>query len=206
MPPVIYKNFKNFCDKLFALFILIILSPIFLIVSILILNILGKPIIFKQVRPGYNNKLFTIYKFRTMGEIKNNAISPHDQSRISILGKILRKLSLDEIPQLINIVKGDMSFVGPRPLLTEYLDLYSKEQLIRHTVKPGISGWAQINGRNALLWPEKFKLDVWYVYNQSFFLDIKIIILTFLKIFQFSDINSSKDLTSEPFKGNKDAK
>lgn len=205
MLPIKYKNFKNFFDKLLALFLLITLSPIFLIVSIFILNFLGKPIIFKQVRPGYNNKLFTIYKFRTMSEIHYNAISPHDQSRISMIGKILRKLSLDEIPQLVNIVKGDMSFIGPRPLLTEYLDLYSKEQLIRHTVKPGISGWAQINGRNALSWPEKFKFDVWYVDNQSFLLDIKIIILTFLKIFQSSGINSSKDYTSVPFKGNEDA-
>lgn len=206
MSSVLYHKFKNFFDKLFAFFFLIILSPVFLIVSVLIILFLGKPIIFRQVRPGHNNKLFTIYKFRTMSKIQNNTISPHDQSRISLLGKILRKSSLDEIPQLINIINGDMSFVGPRPLLIEYLDLYSKEQLKRHNVKPGLSGWAQINGRNALLWPEKFKLDVWYVDNQSFLLDMKIIILTFLKIFQSSGINSSKDLTSKPFQGNEDAK
>jgi undecaprenyl phosphate N,N'-diacetylbacillosamine 1-phosphate transferase len=169
----------------------------------LILIKIGRPILFKQQRPGYKEKIFTLYKFRTM----SNNIDKHgsllsDSKRLSKFGKIIRSTSLDELPQLFNVLKGDMSFVGPRPLLVEYLPLYSSKQKTRHNVKPGITGWAQVNGRNAISWQEKFELDCWYVENKSFILDIKILLLTFLRIFKRVGINSKTSATMEKFKGN----
>lgn len=173
-------------------------------VSIFILIFLGKPIFFRQQRPGLNGKIFKIYKFRTMTNERdeNNMLLP-DEQRLKGLGKFIRSTSLDELPQLFNVLLGDMSFVGPRPLLIEYLSLYTLEQSRRHDVKPGITGWAQVNGRNAISWDEKFELDVWYVENQSFLLDLKILWLTFLKVVKRSDISSSTHSTMEKFKGSK---
>lgn len=174
------------------------------IISILILVFMGRPILFKQQRPGLHAKPFYVLKFRTMNDKcdeKGNLLP--DEDRVTLLGKILRKLSLDELPQLINVIKGDMSLVGPRPLLMEYLPLYSPEQARRHEVRPGITGWAQVNGRNAISWEKKFELDVWYVDNQSFWLDLKIILLTILRVLQTKDINSSPNqISTEKFRGN----
>lgn len=161
----------------------------------------GKPYFF-QTRPGKKNKLFKIIKFKTMNEKKDaigNLLPPAE--RITAIGKFIRSTSLDEIPQLLNVIKGDMSLVGPRPLRVEYLPHYSQFQARRHNVKPGITGWAQVNGRNTLDWDEKFKLDVWYVDNRSFFLDMKILVLTIYKVIKKDGINQSEQKTMEPFKG-----
>jgi undecaprenyl phosphate N,N'-diacetylbacillosamine 1-phosphate transferase len=193
---------KTIFDKVLALFLLIIFLPIITIISLLILLKMGKPIFFKQRRPGYLGKIFGIYKFRTMTnekDKKGNLLV--DEKRLLGIGKFIRSTSLDELPQLINVLKGEMSFVGPRPLLIEYLPLYNKEQKKRHNVKPGITGWAQVNGRNAISWEQKFKYDVWYVEKHSFYLDMKILWLTFLKVVKRSDISSSTSVTMEPFKG-----
>jgi undecaprenyl phosphate N,N'-diacetylbacillosamine 1-phosphate transferase len=165
---------------------------------------MGSPILFKQKRPGYRKKIFGIYKFRTMTNDKdtNGNLLPDEQRLIGI-GKFIRSTSLDELPQLFNVLKGEMSFVGPRPLLIEYLELYNNKQIKRHDVKPGITGWAQVNGRNAISWEQKFKYDIWYVENQSFSLDIKILWLTFLKVVRRSDISSDTSVTMEKFKGSK---
>jgi lipopolysaccharide/colanic/teichoic acid biosynthesis glycosyltransferase len=171
-------------------------------VSILILTKMGRPILFRQKRPGLNQKIFEIYKFRTMTNEKddNGNLLP-DEQRLLGLGKTIRSLSLDELPQIFNVLKGDMSFVGPRPLLVEYLPLYNEKQKRRHDVKPGITGWAQVNGRNAISWEQKFEYDVWYVDNQSFWLDMKIFWLTFLKVSKRSDISQDGQATMEVFKG-----
>lgn len=163
---------------------------------------MGSPIIFKQKRPGLNGRIFEIYKFRTMKNSTDKAgnLLPNHK-RITKLGKTLRKLSLDELPQLFNVLKGDISLVGPRPLLIEYLDLYTKKQARRHEVRPGITGWAQVNGRNAITWEEKFKYDVWYVDNQSIWLDLKILIMTALKVIKSDGVNKSEEVTMERFKG-----
>jgi sugar transferase EpsL len=192
---------KFFLDLVLSLLGLLILAPLFIIISLLLLSN-GRPIIFKQIRPGLNGVHFNFYKFRTMNEKKDEKGQMlSDQKRITNLGKILRKLSLDELPSLYNVLKGDMSLVGPRPLLVEYLPLYSNEHSRRHEVKPGITGWAQINGRNTISWHEKFELDLWYIQNQSFFLDIKILFLTISKVFLQEGINKSKDITMEKFNG-----
>lgn len=193
---------KNIFDKLLAFFLIILFSPIYLIVSLLIFFKMGNPIFFRQKRPGFKEEKFGIYKFRTMTNQKDKEgnLLP-DEERLVGLGKFIRSTSLDELPQLFNVLKGEMSFVGPRPLLVEYLDLYNEKQKKRHDVKPGITGWAQVNGRNAISWEEKFKYDIWYVENQSFCLDIKILWLTFLKVIKRSDISSSTSVTMEPFKG-----
>ena len=199
---MIYRYFKHFMDQLFALLLLLGLSPLFMGVLLLLsVQNKGRPF-FTQVRPGKNAQLFTIYKFKTMRDSRdeNGGLLP-DFERITPIGKIIRKLSLDELPQLINVLKGEMSFVGPRPLLPEYLPLYSKEQDKRHDVKPGITGWAQVNGRNALSWKEKFALDVYYVEHQSVFLDLKILIKTIGKVLFLRDVNAGKTLTMEPFNG-----
>jgi undecaprenyl phosphate N,N'-diacetylbacillosamine 1-phosphate transferase len=163
---------------------------------------MGKPLFFRQKRPGFKEKIFSIYKFRTMtNEVDENGNLLSDEKRLKGFGKFVRSTSLDELPQLFNVLLGDMSFVGPRPLLVEYLDLYTIKQKKRHNVKPGITGWAQVNGRNAISWEEKFELDVWYVENQSFWLDMKILWLTFLKVVKRSDINSDTSITMEKFKG-----
>ena len=164
---------------------------------------MGIPILFTQSRPGYKEKIFTIYKFRTMSnEVDENGKLLEDEKRLVGVGKFIRSTSLDELPQLFNVLKGEMSFVGPRPLLVEYLKLYNDEQAKRHDVKPGITGWAQINGRNAISWEKKFEYDVWYVENQSFMLDMKIIWITFLKVLHRNDISSDRSVSMEKFKGN----
>lgn len=193
---------KSLIDRILALFLIIIFLPLYLIVSLLILINIGRPILFKQLRPGYKEQIFVIYKFRTMSNAsdKNGKLLP-DEQRLKGIGKFIRSTSLDELPQLINILKGEMSFVGPRPLLSEYLSLYNDEQKRRHDVLPGITGWAQVNGRNAISWEEKFRYDVWYVEHQSFWLDMKILWLTFLKVLKRNDINSSTSATMEKFKG-----
>ena len=197
-----YSAIKHFLDCLFAITLLIGLSPLLVIITLLLwIQNSGSPF-FKQVRPGKNAKLFTIFKFKTMRDTRDveGKLLP-DFERITPLGKTIRKLSLDELPQLWNVVLGEMSFVGPRPLLPEYLPLYSEEQNKRHQVKPGITGWAQVNGRNTLSWQEKFKLDVYYRENQSFVLDLKILIKTVGKVILPKDTNAGEQLTMEPFNG-----
>ena len=195
---------KNLFDKILALFLIILFSPIYIVVSLLIFFKMGSPILFRQKRPGYKEKIFGIYKFRTMTNEKDvdGNLLPDDKRLVGI-GKFIRSTSLDELPQLFNVLKGEMSFVGPRPLLEEYLPLYNEKQKRRHDVKPGITGWAQVNGRNAISWEQKFDYDVWYVDNQSFWLDIKILWLTFLKVVKRSDISSSTSSTMEKFTGSK---
>lgn len=195
---------KSIFDKTLALFLIILFSPIYVVVSLLILLKMGTPILFRQKRPGYKEKIFGIYKFRTMTNEKDadGNLLPDDQRLVGI-GKFIRSTSLDELPQLFNVLRGEMSFVGPRPLLMEYLDLYNAKQKRRHDVKPGITGWAQVNGRNAISWEQKFEYDVWYVDNQSFWLDMKILWMTFLKVVKRSDISSSSSATMEKFTGSK---
>jgi undecaprenyl phosphate N,N'-diacetylbacillosamine 1-phosphate transferase len=165
---------------------------------------MASPILFKQQRPGLNEKIFGIYKFRTMTNEKDeDGELLSDEQRLLGVGKFIRSTSLDELPQLFNVLKGEMSFVGPRPLLIEYLDRYNDKQKRRHNVKPGITGWAAVNGRNAISWEQKFEYDVWYVDNQSFCLDIKILWMTFLKVVKRSDISSDSSATMEKFEGNK---
>ena len=195
---------KSLFDKTLALFLIILFSPIYIVISLLIFFKMGSPILFRQKRPGYKEKIFGIYKFRTMTNEKDEFgnLLPDDKRLVGI-GKFIRSTSLDELPQLFNVLKGEMSFVGPRPLLEEYLPLYNEKQKRRHDVKPGITGWAQVNGRNAISWEQKFDYDVWYVDNQSFWLDIKILWLTFLKVVKRSDISSSTSSTMEKFTGSK---
>ncbi|EJR53257.1 hypothetical protein IIM_02621 [Bacillus cereus VD107] len=193
---------KRLFDIVVAVFALLITLPLTMIVCILVRIKFGAPIIFKQQRPGLKGESFYIYKFRTMtNETDENGTLLPEEKRCTSFGNALRKTSLDEIPQLINVLKGDISLVGPRPLLMEYLPLYTKEQAKRHDVKPGITGWAQINGRNTISWEEKFKLDIWYVENQSFRLDIKILLLTFWKVIKPNDVNHSDNITMERFAG-----
>lgn len=199
-----YKRFiKRPMDFLLSLIAIIVLSPVFLIVAFLVRIKLGSPILFMQQRPGLNEKIFTMYKFRTMTDHRdeNGNLLP-DEVRLTKFGKFLRSTSLDELPELFNILKGDMSIIGPRPLLIEYLPLYNEHQKRRHEVRPGLSGLAQINGRNAISWEEKFKLDVEYIDNISFLGDLKIILLTFKKVFIREGINSQTAATMEPFQGN----
>jgi sugar transferase EpsL len=180
-----------------------LLLPLFLVVVILVRTRVGVPVFFTQVRPGLHGRPFKIYKFRTMTDDRSRTskLLP-DSVRLTNLGRFLRETSLDELPELWNVMKGDMSLVGPRPLLVEYLPLYSSEQARRHEVKPGITGWAQVNGRNALSWEEKFRLDVWYVDNQSFLLDLKIIFLTAIKVLLRDGISAAGEATMHRFTGN----
>lgn len=188
--------------RLLALFMLFLLIPVFSVVSLLNLIFLGLPIFFTQERVGKNNKSFLLFKFRTMYLNDNKDVdTKKDNQRLNSYGKFLRSTSLDELPSLINIIKGEMTFIGPRPLLTEYLELYSQEQLKRHNVLPGITGWAQINGRNSISWKEKFTKDVWYVNNKSLYLDLKIILITFKKVILRLDINKNNQITIEKFNG-----
>jgi sugar transferase EpsL len=193
---------KRLFDLVFSFLALIILSPVILVTAILVRVFLGKPILFKQERPGYKGRPFHIYKFRSMldGFSKDGAPLP-DAERLTGFGRLLRSLSLDEFPELFNILRGEMSFVGPRPLLMQYLPLYSPEQARRHDVVPGLTGWAQVNGRNAVDWPTRFKLDVWYVDNWSFWLDIKIILMTVWKAISRDGVNQEGQATVEYFKG-----
>ncbi len=199
-----YINFfKSAFDFILAMITLIIISPFFilLIVSIKIANG-DSGVFFLQQRTGKNNKLFKIIKFKTMRDERdsNGKLLP-DNLRFTTFGKLIRSFSIDELPQLLNILKGDMSFIGPRPLLEKYLPLYSEEQSKRHLLKPGITGWAQVNGRNNISWTKKFELDVWYIANISFVLDIKIIFLTLIKVLNRSDITSENPQTFYPFNG-----
>jgi sugar transferase EpsL len=195
---------KNIGDFIISLLGIILLSPLLVILGLIILFAFGSPVFFIQSRPGFWGKPFKFFKFRTMTNTKNGEgdLLP-DKNRLTPLGSFLRKTSLDELPSLWNVLKGNMSLVGPRPLLMEYLPLYSKEQMRRHEVKPGITGWAQINGRNAISWEEKFELDVWYVDNQSFWLDIKIILLTIFKVLKQEGISQNNHVTMEKFTGSK---
>jgi len=202
-----YRNYgKRIMDFVLALIAIIVLSPVLLIVAILVRLKLGNPVAFKQERPGLNEKIFTMYKFRTMTDErdKNGELLP-DSVRLTKFGKFLRSTSLDELPELWNIVRGDMGIIGPRPLLVQYLPLYNKHQKRRHEVRPGLSGWAQVNGRNAISWEEKFDLDVEYVDSVSFVGDWKIIFSTLKKVFVREGINSDNAATMEPFKGSVEA-
>ncbi|MED3573041.1 sugar transferase [Cytobacillus praedii] len=181
---------KRLMDFMIALIGLIILFPFMLLITILVKWKLGSPIFYKQQRPGLNGVPFFLYKFRSMSNEKDSTgrLLP-DHIRLTPFGSFLRQYSLDELPQLINVIKGDLSLVGPRPLLMEYLPLYSEEQARRHLVRPGITGWAQVNGRNSITWEEKFALDVWYVNNQSLFLDIKILLLTIIRVLRSDNVH-----------------
>ena len=199
-----YTNIlKRILDFLIAIIGLIFIFPLFILVIVcLFIANQGNPFFF-QLRPGINGKIFTIIKFKTMNNKKDaagNLLS--DAERLTKIGALVRKTSLDEIPQLINVIKGEMSLVGPRPLLLEYLPLYNEMQKKRHKVKPGITGWAQVNGRNAISWQQKFDYDVWYVYNVSFILDCKIVYLTIKKVFRREGITADNSVSAEAFKGN----
>ncbi|WP_325178136.1 sugar transferase [Macrococcoides caseolyticum] len=193
---------KRTFDISVATFGLIAVSPIIIGTAIVVKNKIGSPILFKQQRPGLHGQPFEVYKFRTMtNETDSEGNLLPDDQRLTDVGKFLRKYSLDELPQLINVIKGDISLVGPRPLLMEYNDLYNEHQRRRLDVKPGITGWAQVNGRNAISWEDKFDLDVWYVDHQSFILDLYILYLTFIKVFKSEGINQDGQATVEKFKG-----
>ena len=199
-----YRSFiKPGFDFCFAFLILCITLPLLFILGFLLfLQNSGTPF-FSQVRPGLKEKPFTIYKLKTMQDTRDDqGVLLSDNQRITPLGKIIRKLSLDELPQFWNVLKGDMSFVGPRPLLPEYLPLYNKKQKNRHNLKPGITGWAQVNGRNTISWQQKFEYDLWYIENQSFILDLKILLFTVGKIFKTQEVNASGLNTMERFNGN----
>ncbi|MEH7392750.1 sugar transferase [Bacillus sp. JJ1503] len=192
---------KKMIDLIGSFLLILILSPLMVSISIMIFINMGSPILFKQVRPGLKGNPFNIYKFRTMKEKfdENGKMLPGDL-RLTKTGIVLRKYSLDELPQLFNVIKGDISLVGPRPLLMEYLPLYTKEQARRHDVKPGITGWAQVNGRNTINWDEKFKLDIWYVDNQSIFLDLKIMVTTIIKVIKREGVSAEDHYSMERFK------
>ncbi|MEI6291027.1 MAG: sugar transferase [Chloroflexota bacterium] len=193
---------KRIFDVVIACCLLIILSPILLILYILVLFFHGKPALFKQKRPGFKGKPFNILKFRTMTNARSSdGKMLSDEQRLTKFGSFLRKTSLDELPELFNIMKGEMSLVGPRPLLMQYLTRYTKEQSRRHDVMPGITGWAQVNGRNAISWEDKFQLDTWYVDHWNIFLDIKILFLTFWKVIKREGINQAGQATAEEFMG-----
>ncbi len=193
---------KRLFDIIAAIVGLILLSPLLLILAIIVRLKIGSPVLFLQTRPGFNGNLFTIYKFRTMSNASDSQgkILP-DSDRLSSFGKFLRSTSLDELPEFFNVLKGDMSFVGPRPLMTKYLDRYTPQQARRHEVKPGITGWAQINGRNAVSWEDKFKLDLWYVDNWSIIVDLKIILKTFGYVFKREGISQKGRVTADEFMG-----
>lgn len=193
---------KRTFDLLVAVSAILALSPLLVGIGLLVWFFLGRPVIFCQMRPGLNGQPFKIYKFRTLTEDRDShgCLLP-DAERLTGFGKFLRGSSLDELPELVNIIKGDMSLVGPRPLLMEYLDRYTPEQARRHEIHPGITGWAQINGRNAIHWEEKFRLDVWYVDNGSLWLDMKILWLTFVKVFKREGINQEGQATVGKFMG-----
>lgn len=195
--------FKRPMDFILSLLAIIILSPVFILTGILVRTKLGSPILFKQNRPGLGEKIFTMYKFRTMTDQKDETgeLLP-DHIRLTKFGKMLRATSLDELPELFNILKGDMSIIGPRPLLVQYLPLYNAHQQRRHEVRPGLSGYAQVNGRNSISWEEKFDLDVHYVDNVTFVNDVKIIMLTIKKVFTRDGISSESSVTMEAFEGN----
>ncbi|WP_338326568.1 sugar transferase [Vibrio diabolicus] len=195
------KRLFDFCASLIAI---ILLSPIIALVAWKIRKNLGSPVLFRQTRPGLNGKPFEMVKFRTMKDAVDQQGTPlPDSERMTPFGDKLRSSSLDELPELWNVLKGEMSLVGPRPLLMQYLPLYSKEQSRRHDVRPGVTGWAQVNGRNAITWDEKFKLDVWYIDNRTFWLDVKILLLTIKKVVIKEGISAQGEVTMPPFEGKK---
>jgi lipopolysaccharide/colanic/teichoic acid biosynthesis glycosyltransferase len=199
-----YQRFvKPLCDKVLALVLLLCLSPIILATMLLLLVANRGSVFFTQERPGLHARLFKVIKFKTMNDRRNaqGELLP-DKDRLTTIGRLVRSTSIDELPQIINVLKGDMSFIGPRPLLVKYLPLYSEEQRRRHNVRPGISGWAQVNGRNAISWTKKFELDVWYVDHISFALDLKIFFLTIKKILIRDGISQEGNATMESFTGN----
>lgn len=196
------KKMKRVLDILGAALGLLLLSPLLIVVAVLIHYNMGSPVLYRQTRPGLLGKPFTMIKFRTMQEAFDSGGDPlPDSVRLTRLGAFLRASSLDELPELWNVIKGDMSLIGPRPLLMEYLPLYSADQARRHDVRPGLTGWAQINGRNSIAWEDKFALDVWYVENRSFLLDFKILFLTIFKIIRRSDISAHNEATMPKFTG-----
>ena len=198
-----YKSFlKRLIDIVVSVVFILCFWWLYIVLAVLIRIKLGRPVLFKQERPGLNGKIFTMYKFRSMtdGRDKNGKLLS-DNERLTSFGRVLRATSLDEIPEFVNVLKGDMSLVGPRPLLVEYLPRYNEFQARRHEVKPGITGWAQINGRNAISWEDKFKYDVEYVINQSFLMDLKILFLTVKKVVVRENINQGQDVTMEVFRG-----
>ncbi len=194
---------KRSLDVIVAFLVISIGAPLFLLLSLVVFLSLGRPVFFKQRRPGYKGNPITVYKFRTMHEMEDDGLlGIGDAERMTRLGRFLRSTSLDELPQLLNVLKGEMSLVGPRPLLMDYLPLYNERQMHRHDVLPGITGWAQVNGRNNLSWQEKFEFDIWYVENRSFWLDIKILWLTVVKVFKREGVSSQGHATSVRFEGN----
>lgn len=200
-----YRNaFKRLIDIFISFVVVLIFSPILLIVFIILyFSNKGNPF-FYQMRPGINGRIFKLLKFKTMNDkVDDRGKLLPDNMRITRIGKVLRKTSLDELPQLFNVLKGDMSLIGPRPLLIRYLDLYNNFQARRHEVRPGITGWAQVNGRNAIEWEKKFELDVWYVDNLSFALDMRILVMTVIKVIKRDGVNSEAQVTMKPFTGNK---
>ena len=193
---------KRMFDLVLCILLIFFTAPLMVFIALLIYSIMGSPVIFKQQRPGYKGKPFILYKFRSMlGICNSEGVLLHDEDRLTFLGRFLRRFSLDELPQLFNVLKGELSFVGPRPLLMQYLERYTPEQARRHEVKPGITGWAQVNGRNAISWNEKFMLDVWYVDNRSFWLDLKILWLTVAKVLQAEGISGEGSATMSEFMG-----
>lgn len=193
---------KRLFDLLVSITLLLLFTPIIAIVAVLVRWKLGSSIIFKQQRPGLYGKPFYVYKFRTMSDARDSYgnVLP-DYRRLTLFGQFLRKYSLDELLQLVNVIKGDLSLVGPRPLLMDYLPLYTEEQAKRHLVRPGITGWAQVNGRNAISWEEKFRLDIWYVENHNILLDVKILFLTLFKVLKSEGIHQENHITMEKFTG-----
>lgn len=203
--PTFYEKYiKRLLDFTLSLLALIVLSPVLLITALLVRTKLGSPVIFCQERPGKDGRIFHLYKFRSMTDQRdeNGQLLP-DSVRLTAFGKKLRATSLDELPELINILRGDMSIVGPRPLLVKYLPLYNEEQRHRHDVRPGLTGWAQVNGRNSITWEEKFEYDVWYVRNISFVVDVKVVFLTVKKAFYQEGISAEDSATMEAFTGTK---
>jgi undecaprenyl phosphate N,N'-diacetylbacillosamine 1-phosphate transferase len=198
-----YKNYiKNTIDFILAILALVLLSPLFVFVCLLLFIANKGSVFFTQVRPGMDEKAFKLIKFKTMNDNKDeNGNLLSDAKRLTTVGKWVRKLSLDEMPQLLNVIMGDMSLIGPRPLLMEYLSLYNSTQMLRHTIKPGITGWAQINGRNTIDWEKKFEYDIWYVENCGAWLDIRILCLTVIKVLKIEGISSETSATMEKFTG-----
>ena len=201
----VYDTVKRGLDLVVAALLLVVLSPILAVVALLVWAKLGSPVIFRQKRPGKGGRIFTVYKFRTMRDAAPGASGVEavatDAERLTSFGRTLRSTSLDELPELANVLRGEMSFVGPRPLLPEYLDRYNSEQARRHEVRPGITGWAQVNGRNAVSWDERFKMDVWYVDHRSFALDARILFMTLRAVLSREGVSGPGVETMEPFQG-----
>jgi sugar transferase EpsL len=200
-PERLYERLKRTIDVSVAAVGLVVLSPLIAAVAVVVRRSLGRPVLFRQERPGLHGRPFTIFKFRTMQALGSGEARAPDDTRLTRTGAFLRSTSLDELPELVNVLKGDMSLVGPRPLLMQYLDRYSETQARRHEVRPGITGWAQVNGRNALIWEQKFELDVWYVDHRSLALDLRILIQTFAHVWKREGINQPGSATAEEFLG-----